>query len=97
MRNAITFAATALVIASALQLGPAQQAEAKSLRSMIDSAVNAVSGNDNYGYGYPYGNPYLNGYGNPYYGYSYGSYPYGYYRRHHNSLGSLSRYLNGWY
>ena len=90
MRKFALLAAAALVL-SATQISAAP-AQAKSLKSMLDSAVNAMSGRSAYYNQFRYG-PY-GYYGNPYYGdghgYGYNRYPYGrYYGYRH--------YYNPWH
>lgn len=76
----------AAMLVTAVQFTPSQQVEAKSLRSIIDSAVNSLNGNNNgyYGNGYGYnGYSGYNGYNayntyNPYLGSNYGYNNYGY-------------------
>jgi hypothetical protein len=73
-----------LVVASTLAFGfqpMTQQAEAKSLGAIVNSALNAVGGRSYSGYGYPYYGGYggysgYGGYGG--YGSYYGGYPYNY-------------------
>ena len=80
--------AATLVIIAQLQTQPAQS---KSLRSMIDSAINATNGRNAYWDQFKYNNPY--------YGYGYGSYPYGYYGYPTNNpyYGYSPHYGRSWY
>jgi hypothetical protein len=67
----ISLGIAALIVVSALQLGGGQSAEAKSFGSIVDSALNAVTGNQYggyYGYGYNPNYGYNLGYSNPYFG-----------------------------
>jgi hypothetical protein len=101
MKRGITLGLAALVVASALQFAGPQQAEAKSLRSIVNSALNAIDGRSGYPYGYGYGNNYgyygnpYSAYTNPYYGYGYGYNNYGYGYQPRRSVSSYLNLLNG--
>lgn len=88
MKRAITLGLLSLAV-TALQVGAVQTVEAKSFQSILDSAVNAISGR-NYNPYYGYGGY---GYGNPYYGYnSYNTYGYNSYNPYYSNYGYNSYY-----
>ena len=71
-RFAVLGFAAAMLLAAQV---PSQPAQAKSLGSMINSAVNSLDGRSAYYNQFRYANPYYGygygyGYGNPYYGYN---------------------------
>lgn len=78
MKRFALFGIAAVVLAGTIQMGMAQPAQAKSIRSIAQSAVNSLVGNRYNSYAYN-SNPYYRGYGyNPASYGNYGGNPYGY-------------------